>query len=293
MLCSLKMNRYWCLCSIAAFSLIACQSHTGVSKDTHELWSVRIFEAGEQKVALAPLSIERDIPVTEAYEIQALYNARMQQAFGEPVGYKVAYASKASQEKWGIEAPTFGTFFEAQGVEPGGSVLADDFILFHIETEVAFVVAEDIREPIDSVDALMPFIESVHVGLDVPDNRFDKRQGAVKVADVIAMSCGTHTYVLGQGVSPKTVSFAGMELSLEHDGQQVYAGAASNVMGDPREAVLILIRHLLDQGSHLRKGDVVLSGAVAGAYTPKSIDARKGRYIGNATGLPSVEFSVE
>jgi 2-keto-4-pentenoate hydratase len=259
----------------------------------HGKWSDQIFTAGEELEPIAPLTAVRDITVDEAYRIQGVYNTRMQNKFGRPVGYKVAYASRASQQKWNISAPTFGTFFEKQHVPDGGSVKAENFILFHNEAEVAFLIAKDISQPMGSVEELMPYLASVHVGLDVPDNRFDKSRGAVKVADVIAMSCATHTYVIGAGVDPDIVDFANMKLTMEHNGKEVYSGAASNVLGDPREAVLILVKHLLSQGSCLKKGDVVLSGSVAGAYCPDTMDGRRGLYIGKATGLPPVRLVVE
>lgn len=80
----------------------------------------------------------------------------------------------------------------------------------------------------------MPYIQSVHAGLDVPDNRFDASKGSVKVTDVIAMSCGTHTYLIGQGVDSSKFDFGNARLTVSHDGEVVYDGIASNVMGDPR-----------------------------------------------------------
>lgn len=273
--------------------LSGCTLFETSAQKEHVAWAESIYQAALKKDAIEPLTIERDITVEDAYRIQAVYNSLMQKTYGKPVGYKVAYASKASQQKWNIDAPTFGTFFAKQRVENGGTVKAEDFILFHNETEIAFIIAKDIKTPIKTIDELMPYLKSIHVGLDVPDNRFDRSKGSIKVADVIAMSCGTHTYVLGDGVDPKHVDFKKMQLSLEHNERTVYAGVASNVMGDPREAVLILARHLQLQGYCLKTGDVVLSGAVAGAYCPKTTGARKGSYVGKATGLPSVKLVVK
>ncbi len=251
----------------------------------------RIFDA--QQAPIAPITVDREISVSEAYEIQSEYNALMEAELGSVVGYKVAYASKASQEKWGIEAPTFGTFFRQQQVLDGGSVQAEDFLLLLNETEIAFTISRDITHRIETVEELMPYIASVHAGLDVPNNRFDRSQGAIQVADVIAMSCATHTYVIGEGVAPDQIDFTALHLTLEHDGQTVYEGESSNVMGDPRRALLLLSHHLLDQGSSLRAGDVVLSGAVAAAYVPPSVEARKGQYVGHVTGLPDVSLYVK
>ena len=254
-----------------------------------------IIEAIKTKIPTAPINtlVSEEIGIAEAYTIQATFDRYMQQSNGKPVGYKMAYASKASQEKWGIPAPVSGTFFSKQLVESGGVVEADSFLGFHIESEIAFTLKKDITKPLKNIKSTMAFIKSVHVGLDVPDLRYDKSEGDVTVADVIAMSCGTHTYVLGKGVSPKGLDYSKMRLALTRGGEEVYAGDAKNVMGDPRESLRQLANQMIERGTPLRKGQFVLTGSVAGAYFPKEKEGRPGQYIGTATGLPSVNLEVK
>lgn len=255
----------------------------------------RIMDAVNSGKAIAPISglSKQKISMDEAYRIQGAFDRYMQQKFGSITGYKMAYASKASQEKWGIPAPVSGTFFKKQQIPSGGSVKAGSFINFHIESEIAFTLKKDIKKPIKNVKDLMPYLKSVHVGLDVPDLRFDRSKGDVTVADVIAMSCGTHTYVMGKGVNPKKVDYSKMHVTLKRDKKLVYEGKASNVLGDPRESLRMLANRLIKSGNHLRRGQVVLTGSVAGAYFPKEAKGRPGKYIGEATGLPAVELNVQ
>jgi len=261
----------------------------------HNALAQSIINAIKTKTPTAPISslVTKPIPMDEAYKIQSIYDRYMQQSYGNTVGYKMAYASKASQEKWGIPSPVSGTFFKKQYVKSGGSVKANSFLGFHIESEIAFILKKDIRKPIKNIKDLMPYIKSVHVGLDVPDLRYDKSKGDVKVADVIAMSCGTHTYVLGKGVSPKGLDYRKISLALTRDGKEVYSGAASNVLGDPRESLRQLANRMTKAGTPLRKNQFILTGSVAGAYFPKEKSGRPGKYIGTATGLPAVELNVK
>lgn len=254
-----------------------------------------IMDASHQQKPCPPITSVYSEPITmaNAYKIQAVYDQLMKPLYGVPVGYKMAYASQASQEKWGIPAPVSGTFFKKQKVQSGGSVKAASFMGFHIESEVAFTLKKEINKPVRNFKELSRYIQSVHVGLDVPDLRYDKSKGSVQVADVIAMSCGTHTYVLGKGVPLKSINFQKMQLSLTRNGEEVYSGAASNVMGDPRESLRQLANRMLEEGRPLRGGQVVLTGSVAGAYFPKEKEGRLGKYIGIATGLPPVELIVK
>ena len=262
---------------------------------SHNAMATNIINAIRTKVPTAPITslVKDPIPMDEAYQIQTAYNHYMQKTYGKLVGYKMAYASKASQEKWGIPEPVSGTFFSKQMVPHKGTVEADSFLGFHIESEIGFILKRDIKKPIKNIKAITGFIQSVHVGLDVPDLRFDKSKGKVQVADVIAMSCGTHTYVLGKGVSPKGLDFSKISLKLTRDGEEVYTGAATNVLGDPRESLRQLANRMVAEGNPLRKGQFILTGSVAGAYFPKEKEGRPGKYIGSATGLPSVELNVK
>ncbi len=284
------MNRVsFVFLGVAALSICGCST---VDKD-HKRWANRMMDSTNSMVPTTPLSVEREISVKEAYEIQKVFDAKMSKKYGDVTGYKVAYASKASQKAWNITAPTFGTLFEDQLIENGGSTEADDYILFFNESEIAFKMGADVKTPIKSVDELMPFIGSVHVGFDIPDQRFDPKKGKIGVADAIALSCASKAYMIGDGVDPKGLDYENITVSMSHNEQTVYEGAASNVMGDPRLAVVELVNHLLEQGTFLKKGDVVLSGAVAGAYCPKTEEARKGVYVGTATGFPSIKLIVE
>lgn len=260
----------------------------------HNTMAKSIINAIKTKTPTAPITslVSSPIPMDEAYKIQTIYDNYMKPIYGNTVGYKMAYASKASQEKWGIPEAVSGTFFKKQEVKSGGSVKADSFLGFHIESEVAFVLNRHIRRPVKNIAALMPYIKSVHVGLDVPDLRFDKSKGQVQVADVITMSCGTHTYVMGKGVPAKGLDYSNMQIALTRDGEEVYAGAASNVMGDPRESLRQLANRMIKAGTPLRKNQFILTGSVAGAYSAKEKSGRLGKYIGTATGLPPVELNV-
>ena len=253
-----------------------------------------LFKAVTTGKAVPPLSVTagRDLDIDEAYTIQERFNARMQERFGKPSGYKVAFSAKPAQDKFGITTPAFGTFFQKQRVETSGSVKAADFIGFVNEAEIAFTIGKDIRHSIATIEDLMPYIASVHVGLDVPDIRFDTTAGTMTAGDVIAMSCATHTYVLGEGVSPGSVDYKNTRVTLSHDGDEVYAGDSSNVLGDPRKAVLMLNDHLLAHGSYIKAGDVVLSGSVGKPYTPTA-ESRRGIYVGKAGGMPPVKLIVE
>ncbi len=253
-----------------------------------------ILKAVQTVKAIPPvsLSLPKETSLDEAYAIQHVFNQYMIDTLGGITGYKMAFCSQASQKKWGIPTPVSGAFYKKQEIKNGGAVSADSFIGFHIESEIAFTIKKDIQKEITSVEELIPFIKFVHVGLDVPDLRYDRSKGKLTPVDIVAMGCGAHTYVLSKGMSPKNIDFSKINLNLKHDGKLVYKGVSSNVLGNPLNALWVLTQQLRKRGQVVKAGQIVLTGSVAGAYMP-TIPNRKGEYIAEGTGLPSVKLIVQ
>ena len=254
-----------------------------------------IYQAVTVKVPLAPISLKlpRETNLDYGYRIQAAFDKLMSKDYGLVTGYKMAYASLASQKKWGIPEPVSGTFMTKQQVLSGGKVLLDTFMGFHIETEIVFTLKKKVDKLIKTIDQLMPYIQSVHVGLDVPDLRYDTSKGKLTPVDVVAMSCGTHTYVIGKGVEPDGIDYNKIQLTLKRNNDLVYEGKATNVLGDPRESLRLLSNRLFSEGRPLKSCQFVFTGSVAGAYKGKDPSKNVGLYVGEASGLPPVTLYVE
>jgi len=229
--------------------------------------------------------------VAQAYEIQDRYTLRMAERLGPVAGHKVAYASSASQKRWGMNEPAGGRLFAAQRVPDGGVVSASGFLGFHIEAEVAFVVGKRIARPLANIGELKSYVRSAHVGLDIPDNRFDASEGDPGVADVIASGCGAHRWAIGPAVDPAGLDFGAIRVTLTRNGETVYKGDASAVMGDPWNAMLWQVNDLVKRGFALEPGEVVLTGAVAAAYVGSG-EAAAGVYVGEAGPLGKVVCTV-
>ncbi len=252
-----------------------------------------LVAAREEGGLIAPLtSTYGRFTVSEAYLIQDALTARLVLARGDPVaGYKIGYASKASQQAWGIDEPAYGRLFESQRVPDGGTIRADEFNGFHIETEVAFIIGKRISRPVETIEELRKHVRGVAVGFDIPDARYDETRAPQTVADIVAAGVGAHRFVLGPRKDPETVNLDEVVGKVLYEGKVVYEGAATNVMGSPWEALKWLANALVARGFALEKGDVVLSGALDKAYGgPK--DAIPGTYVGTAGKLGKVKVNV-
>ena len=266
-----------------------------LSKNIEKKLAREIYQAVRVKIPLAPISLKlpKETKLDYGYRIQSAFDKLMSKDYGSVTGYKMAYASLVSQKKWGIPEPVSGTFMTKQQVSSGGKVLLDNFMGFHIETEIVFTLKKKVDKLIKTIDQLMPYIQSVHVGLDVPDLRYDTSKGKLTPVDVVAMSCGTHTYVIGNGVDPDGIDYSKIKLTLKRNNDLVYEGKVTNVLGDPRESLRLLSNRLFSGGVPLESGQFVFTGSVAGAYKGKNPSKNVGLYLGEASSLPSVALYVE
>lgn len=238
-----------------------------------------------------PFGAGSELDLASAYRIQAAVNERLAKRLGARTGFKVGYASKASQEHHGMSEPAYGAVFARQHIKDGGVMQAEDFAHFHIESEIAFVLKSAITEPVQTRAEVAPYVASVHPSLDIPDNRFAGAAGKAAPVDVIASGVGAHRYVLGPGMDPEAVDLDDLILTLSVDGRIAYQGPATSLMGSPWQVLIWIANKRLEHGEPLQAGEVVLTGAVAAAYAAPGA-AAAGHYLGDCGALGQVNCTV-
>lgn len=234
----------------------------------------------------------RPFSVAEGFAIQDRLTPDLAAIWGPVSGYKLAYVSKASQIKNGIDEPVYGPLFRSQAVRTGGTIHLNDFQQLYIEAEVVFVIGQRIDRPIASVERLRQHVRSVCVGLEVPDGGRLKSIPGHKgnVADVLAAVCCCRRYVMGPPVDPNSIELPSLTLRMRHNGKQVYEGSARGIMDDPWNGLLWAVERMTREGKALEPSDVVFSGAVAAVYTATGA-AAEGGY--EADGGPLGKVSVQ
>jgi 2-keto-4-pentenoate hydratase len=278
---------------LSTISLLAQAPHPGKS-DSGPIRdaSVLLLKAShEQQRLIDPVTyaIGR-MTLDDAYTVQD----RLCKDRKEPViGYKLAFASSAAQRRWNIAAPVSGRLFASSRVPEGGTLEAASFRKFMIEAEIGFVVASDISAPVASVDALREQTASVHLALDIVDMPFSTENAPPMVEDIVCANAAASHVMLGEPMpASKAATLSGIQIRMSHDGKDVYMGDSSAVMDDPWHAYLWLSRHLIQRGTPLKKGDIVLSGAVAAAYSG-SAGRVQGDYVATAGALGELLFTLK
>jgi 2-keto-4-pentenoate hydratase len=196
-----------------------------------------------------------------AYAIQSINTAYWAAEGRRIVGRKVGLTAKAVQKQLGVDQPDFGALFEDMCIEDGGILLASKVLQPKAEAEIAFILSADLPDPNVTREQLGQAVAEVVAAIEIVDSRI--ADWKITFADTVADNGSSAFYVLGK--DRKTL--AGLDLwtcgmALEVNGDVVSLGAGAACLGHPLNAATWLARTLAARGEPLRKGDVVLTGAL-------------------------------
>jgi 2-keto-4-pentenoate hydratase len=275
--------------------LLSCESKesakppdSGVQKLIQEMMDAR----AEQRQIEYPSKTYGAMTIEEAYEIQDQLGKSLNNTVGSMIGYKVAYASKAAQEQFGVKEPATGAFFDLQRVPNGSTLPAATFIEIVLETEIAFTIGKRIDKAIASVEEIKDYVKWVHTAFDAGNYGVVHGETKPTPQDMIATGVGAHVFVLGPAVDPNSINIDALTLKVIRNGEIITASAATNVMGSPWNALLWCANHIVKQGKTLEPGMVIVSGTAAAAYKVQGEEI-KGDYLGDCGALGQVRMTLK
>jgi 2-keto-4-pentenoate hydratase len=196
-----------------------------------------------------------------AYAVQAANTAHWVGEGRRIVGRKVGLTAKAVQTQLGVDQPDFGVLFDDMAIPHGGELLASRVLQPKAEAEVAIILGADLDGATITREQVEAAVEGVVAAIEIVDSRI--ADWKITFADTDADNGSSAFYVLGDEVRP----IAGLDLwtcgmALEVNGQVVSLGAGVACLGHPLNAATWLAQTLADRGEPLRRGDVVLTGAL-------------------------------
>ena len=222
-----------------------------------------------------------------AYAVQEL-NTRFWESEGRLiVGRKAGLTAKAVQVQLGVDQPDFGVLFDDMRVPDGGHLDPGRCLQAKAEAEIAIVLGADLPSPATTAADVAAAVASVHAAIEIVDSRI--ADWKITFADTVADNGSSAMFVLGSLRKP----LAGLDLftcgmALELNGEVASLGAGVACLGHPLNAATWLAQTLAARGEPLRKGDVVLTGALGPMVAIKPGDHVRAT-IG---GLGSVSFTM-
>jgi 2-keto-4-pentenoate hydratase len=253
--------------------------------------------AAAERLSLAASSGQACQPVRDligATDIQAAYAVQQRlteaavAAGRRPVGCKVGLTSAAVQTQLGVDQPDYGVLFADMDVPCGDDIAPGTLLQPRCEAEIAFILGADLdSEQLFSGDVIQA-IDWVTAAIEVVDSRIAGWD--IKIADTIADNGSSGRFVLSPSVRRlNEVDLIGCGMALECGGEVVSSGAGVACLGSPLNATLWLARTMARSGRPLRRGDVVLSGALGPMVAARPGDRFEARIEG--LGAVSVGFS--
>ncbi len=270
---------------------IACKQRTDsdvqvlIQKITNQ-----ILEARSTNTIIPPISkTNGKLSLENAYAVQVKLSDELSKFYGPIVGYKLGYADSSSLKKNNISVPAYGPIFNRQMKKSGDSIPASDFRNFSIENEIVFTIAKAVDQKLGTIDELIPFVKSVHIGFDMSEGIFD---GPTTIVDFVTNGAGSKYFVLSAGLDPVKTDVKDITLLVMFSDTVVYKGTSKKVLGNPWFALMGVANDLVERGYPLKAGDVIFSGKVAPAYKMQA-DKAKGIYKGVASSFTDIHVLVK
>ncbi|MFM9812871.1 2-keto-4-pentenoate hydratase [Streptomyces scabiei] len=221
-----------------------------------------LLAAERSRTAVEHLTRRRPgLTLDDAYRIQWT-NVQQRLAHGARIaGHKVGLTSLAMQQQIGVDQPDSGVLLDDMLLPSGSTLHLDQFVMPRVEAEIAFRLGADLHG--SNVDPHMAraAVGEVLLALEVIDTRYGDWR--MTLQDSVADNAAVARAVPG----PAIALHAGLDLDSEEitvsvDGEVVVRAPGSAVLGGPLSSVVWLVRQLDRYGAGLRRGDLVLAGAV-------------------------------
>jgi 2-keto-4-pentenoate hydratase len=196
-----------------------------------------------------------------AYTVQTLNVRRAIDAGQRLVGCKIGLTSAAVQRQLGVDQPDFGMLLSGMRYDDGAVVPHDAVLQARIEAEIALVLRADLDLAAPTEADLLAATDHARAALEIVGSRIAGWD--ITIIDTIADNASSGAFVLGPEGYPVTgLDLPAVGMTMWRDGQVVSTGTGADCLGSPLTAARWLAGALHRYGQPLRRGDVVLTGAL-------------------------------
>ncbi|MDH4616152.1 fumarylacetoacetate hydrolase family protein [Brevibacillus sp. AY1] len=205
-----------------------------------------------------------DLTIEQAYAIQEQLIARKEQEGARRIGLKLGLTSKPKQQMMGVHEAIYGYLTHDMLALEWEGIAFDQLIHPKAEPEIAFFMGEDLQGTnVTALDVLQA-TQYVAPAIEIIDSRYLNFK--FTLVDVVADNCSSAKFVIGnKWHSPAGLDLGNLGMFMSKNGAVSQVGSSSAVLGHPATSVAWAVNKLGAEGKGLKKGDVVLSGAISEA----------------------------
>lgn len=217
-----------------------------------------------------------EMTIEDSYAVQAELLRRWEQRGRRLAGLKAGLTSKAKMEQMGVHVPSFGMLMDDTCFPESSSIPMEGLIHPRVEAEIAFVTKAPLSGTV-SFEEVLAATDYVQPAIEIIDSRFEKFK--FDLVSVIADNGSSARFVMGgRPRRPQELDLSTIGIVLEKNGEAVALASSAAVLGNPVQAVQMLVEWLSEQGRTLPAGSIVLSGAATEAVAVRAGDAIAARF---------------
>lgn len=221
-----------------------------------------------------------ELSIEEAYVVQGqLMEHRLAEKKVEAVGVKLGLTSKAKQVMMGVDQAIYGYLHSDMLFMESEALDYSKLIHPKAEPEIAFLLGEDLKGENVTADEVLKATKFVAPALEIIDSRY--KDFKFTLVDVIADNCSSVKFVVGsKWISPDSIDLGAIGMVMTKNGQIEQTGSSAAVLGHPATAIAWAVNELGKLGKGLKKGDIILSGAMSEAIAFKPGDSIVAQFDG-------------
>lgn len=222
----------------------------------------------------------------EAYIIQEKLLRRKAQEGAKIIGVKLGLTSRAKQQMMGVHEAIYGYVTDDMLALEWEPLDYNKLIHPKAEPELAFFMGEDLQGTNVTIEEVLAATQYVAPAIEIIDSRY--RNFHFTLADVIADNCSAARFVVGsKWVSPNALDLGNLGMVLSKNGKVEQVGASAAVLGHPGASVAWAVNKLGEVGKGVKKGEIILSGAISEAISFQPGDTIQAQFAD----VGSVSFS--
>jgi 2-keto-4-pentenoate hydratase len=218
-----------------------------------------------------------------AYAAQEVNTRRGLESGRRLVGRKIGLTSLAVQKQLGVDQPDFGALFASMAYGDGEPIPLAQLIQPKVEAEIALVLERDLTHDKHTFVDILRASAYALAAIEVVDSRIENWD--IRFVDTVADNASSARFVVGSRPVPLSqIDLAACAMELARDGEVLSRGNGAACLGNPLNAAVWLADRMVQLGTPLRAGDVVLTGALGPMVAVKE----PGTYTAQIEGLGSV-----
>lgn len=223
----------------------------------------QLYQAEQTGHAITPIRAELDqgATVDDAYTIQDMNTQRALQDGRRLVGRKIGLTSIAVQQQLGVNAPDFGMLFADMAYGDAEAIPAGKLIQPKVEAEIALVLKADLTQEQHSLEDIISATDYAVAAIEVVDSRIEDWK--ISLLDTVADNASSAAFVLStKKVQLAEVDLVNCRMQMTRFGEVVSEGQGKACLDNPLNAAVWLADEMMRRGRPLKKGDLVLTGAL-------------------------------